>query len=61
MDEVLDLILELVVVIGVVPYVTVVATILIMVPLRSLLLYREGPSKMYSHLTSLKYLNYIGI
>ena len=45
-DEVLDLILELVAVVGVVTYVAVVATLLILVPLPSLLLYREGPSKM---------------
>ena len=60
-DEVLDLILEFVVVIDVVPYVTVVATVLILVLFCSILLYKEGPSKVYSSFTSLKYLSSISI
>ena len=60
-NEVLNLSLELVAVVGVMPYIAVVATILILVSLCSLLPYREGPSKMYSSFTSLKYLGSIGI
>ena len=60
-DEVFDLILELMAVVGVVPYVAVVATILILVPVYSLFPYREGPSKLCTSLTGLKYLSSVGI
>ena len=61
MDEVFDLVLELVAVIGIVPYVAVVATILTLVPLCSFLPYRERSSEMHSSFTGLKYLSSVGI
>ena len=60
-DEVLNLILEFVVVIGVVSYVAVVVKILILVLLCSLLPDKEGSSEMYPSFTSLKYLSSIRI
>ena len=61
MNEVLNLILELVAIIGMVPYIAVVATVLILVPLRSFLPYREGSSEMHSSFAGLKYLSFVGI
>ena len=60
-DEALDLILEFVAVVGVLSYVMMVATILILVLLCSLLLDKKGSSKVYSSFTSLKYLSSISI
>ena len=60
-DEVLNLILELVAVVSVMPYVTMITTILTLVPVCSLFPYREWPSKMYPSFTGLKYLGSIGV
>ena len=60
-DEVLDLILEFVAVVGVMSYVAVVATILVMVLFCSLLPDGEGSSKVDQSFTSLKYFSSISI
>ena len=60
-DEVLYLILEFMAIIGVMSYVAVVATILVLVLLCSLLPYGEGSSKVDQSFTSLKYFSSISI
>ena len=60
-DEILYLVLEFVAVIGVMSYVTVVTTILILVPLCSLFLDGEGSSKVDPPFASLKYFSSISI
>ena len=60
-DEVLNLILEFVTVIGVMSYVAVVVTILVLFPLCSLLLDREGSSKVDPPFASLKYFSSFSI
>ena len=60
-NEILNFILELVAVIGIMPYVAVVATILTLVPLCSFLPYREWSSEMHSSFSGLKYLRSVGI
>ena len=60
-DEILYLILKFVAVVGVVSYVTVIATILILVPLYSLFPNGEGSSEVDPPLISLKHLNAIGV
>ena len=60
-DEILNLILEFVAVIGVMSYVVVVATILVLIPLCSLLLDKEGSFEVEPSFSSLKYFNSISI
>ena len=60
-DEILDLILEFVVVIGVMSYVAVVATILVLIHLCSLLPYGEGSYEVDPSFDRLKYFSSIGI
>ena len=60
-DEILYLIIEFMAIVGVVSYVTVVGTILVLVPFCSLLLYGEGSSEVDPPFVSLKYFNSIGI
>ena len=59
-DEILYLILELAIV-GVVSYVAVIATILVLVPLSSLLLYGKGSSEVDPPFIRLKHLSSIGV
>ena len=60
-NEVLNLIIELMAVIGVVPYVAVIATKLILVSLYPFLPYREGFSEVYPSFAGLKYLSHVCI
>ena len=60
-DEILNLILEYMAIIGVMSYVTMVATILVLAPLCSLLSYGEGFSEMDPPFVSLKHFSSIGI
>ena len=60
-DEVLDLILEFMAVVGVMSYIAVVVTILVLVPLYSLLPDGEGSSEVDPPFASLKYFSFISI
>ena len=60
-DEILYLIFEFMAIVGVMSYVAMVATILVLVPLCSLLLYGEWSVEMGPSFVSLKHLSSIEI